>query len=39
MPDADRATLARPEAVAQRIVALLGTHRFSSGERIAVGAA
>jgi NAD(P)-dependent dehydrogenase (short-subunit alcohol dehydrogenase family) len=36
MPEADRTALARPEAVARAIVALLTARRFASGERVTV---
>jgi len=39
MPDADRATLARPADVAKKLVELLFERRFENGARIAIGAA
>jgi len=37
MPEADRATLARPEAVAQKIVARIFERPFENGERLIIG--
>jgi len=34
MPEADRASLARPEAVAARLVSLMARGRYTSGERL-----
>ena len=39
MPDADRATLARPADVAKKLVELIFERRFENGARIAIGAA
>jgi NAD(P)-dependent dehydrogenase (short-subunit alcohol dehydrogenase family) len=36
MPDADRAQLARPQAVARRLVALVVEQGFENGARVAV---